>query len=234
LVLVAQKLDGRSKLAKVAKKQGQWTDAAPLKGPALRAFADREAKGRGHALTAPAAEALVEAVGDDLAALDDALERLSLYVATGSRIELEHVEACVTRVRIESIWAVVDGVSARDEQRALTSASSMLAAREPPLRLLAMIARQLRMVARMRQALASGQKPQEAAKMAGAPPFKARDLTEAARRFTATDLRRAFTVLAETDRALKGSKRPPATVLQEAILELCRAPGPQAPTTARR
>jgi DNA polymerase-3 subunit delta len=84
-----------------------------------------------------------------------------------------------------------------------------------------MVSRQLRIVARMREALSEGLRPQEAAKRAGAPPFKAGDLTESARCFTAESLGRAFTLIAETDRALKGSKRPPDVILQDAVLALC-------------
>jgi len=73
----------------------------------------------------------------------------------------------------------------------------------------------------MREALSEGLRPQEAAKRAGAPPFKAADLTESARRFTADSLGDAFALIAEADRALKGSKRPPDVVLQDAVLALC-------------
>jgi DNA polymerase-3 subunit delta len=163
---------------------------------------------------------LLDAVGTDLAALDDALERLSLYAGEGQRIELPAVEACVTKVRVETIWALVDAVSARDRKRALAAASSLLGDREPALRILTMVARQLRMVARMQAALARGLGPQDATREAGAPPFKAREMAAAARRFAAADLARAFAVLAETDLALKGSKRPDDIVLEHALLQL--------------
>jgi DNA polymerase-3 subunit delta len=125
-------------------------------------------------------------------------------------------------VRVESIWQLVDAVGARDRRTALAASGRLLADGEPALRILAMIARQLRMLARMRDALKSGASPQDAARAAGAPPFKARDLATAARRFEDAQLRRAFTLLAETDMALKGSRRPPDTILQGAILELTR------------
>jgi DNA polymerase-3 subunit delta len=88
----------------------------------------------------------------------------------------------------------------------------------------------------MRQALASGLRGQDAAKEAGAPPFKARDLTESARRFKARDLSLAFSVLAEADLALKGSRTPPDVVLEEALLRLCggRPLGYRAPVRRRR
>lgn len=221
LVLTADKLDGRGKLAKVAKKQGCLIDAKPMRGRELRAFIRAEATARGHNIAPRAIETLLDAVGDDLAAIDDAVERLSLFVGVGQRIDAEAVMKCVTRIRVESIWSLVDAIGLRDRRKGIAAAQSLLADREPPLRLLAMVARQLRIVARMREALSEGLRPQEAAKRAGAPPFKASDLTTSARQFTADTLGEAFTLIARTDMALKSSKRPPDAVLQDAVLELC-------------
>ncbi|MBN1656206.1 MAG: DNA polymerase III subunit delta [Deltaproteobacteria bacterium] len=220
LVLTAEKLDGRIRLAKVAKKQGFWSDAETLKANQLGGFASAEARQRGHALEPEAARALVDAIGNDLSAIDDALERLSLFVGKGASIGLDAVEACVSRIRVESIWELVDAVGMKNQEIALRAANSLLSNGEPPLRILAMVARQLRMVARMRHALASGLSPQEAAKEAGAPTFKARDLTSAAKRFQNAELASAFRILSGTDIALKSSKRPPETILLGAITQL--------------
>jgi len=224
LVLTAEKIDGRTRLARVAKKGGYWIDAGPLKTGELRGFAAAEAAHRGYKLEAEAAACLVDAIGNDLSAIDDALERLSLYVGgKGKPIDVDAVEACVSRVRVESIWALVDAVAVRDKRSILAAAASLLSNSEPPLKILSMIARQLRMVARMRDALQSGLSPEQAAAEAGAPPFKARSLATAARRFRNADLAAAFRVLAETDVALKSSRRPPETVLQEALVEMLRS-----------
>jgi len=220
-ILTASKLDGRSKLAKTAKSKGFLVEAKPLRGRELREFVRAEAVAREHNIVPQAIEALLEAVGDDLGAIDDAMERLSLFVGAGQRIDAETVRTCVTRIRVESIWSLVDAIALKDRRKGVNAAQSLLDDREPPLRLLAMVTRQLRIVARMRQALSEGLRPQEAAKRAGAPPFKASELTDSARRFTADSLGRAFALIAETDRALKSSKRPPDVILQEAVLELC-------------
>ena len=224
LVLTAVKLDGREKLAKTARKKGYLVEAKPLRGRQVREFIQAEAKARQHAIAPQAVEALLDAVGEDLAAIDDAVERLSLFVGAGQRIDADAVMACVTKVRVESIWSLVDAIGLKDRRQGIAAAQSLLEDREPPLRLLAMVARQLRIVARMREALSEGLRPQEAAKRAGAPPFKARDLTESARRFTADSLGKAFALIAETDWALKSSKRPPDVILLNAVLELCSDP----------
>jgi len=222
LVLVAESLDGRTRLSKRASKAGYLIEASGIKQAELRAFVQDEAKRRKVRIEPDAAAALLDAVGNDLPAIDDALERLSLFVGDGRAIDLAAVETCVARVRVESIWALVDAVGMRDRRTALRSAASLLADREPPLRILAMVARQLRMLARMQGALEGGAPPQDAARMAGAPPFKARDLATAARRFEPKLLARAFGVLAEADLALKGSRQPPEIVLEGAILSLTR------------
>jgi DNA polymerase-3 subunit delta len=223
VVLVAEKLDGRTRLAKRAQKLELIVDAAPLKASDMRSFVQAEAERRGARLAPGAGSALLDAIGTDLPAIDDALERLGLYVGPGAAIDVAAIDACIAKVRVESIWALVDAVGMRDRKVALRAAASLLADREPALRILAMLARQLRMVGRMQSALAAGAAPPDAARQAGAPPFKARELATAARRFEPRALARAFAVLAETDLALKGSRRPPDTVLESAILELTRS-----------
>lgn len=222
LVITATKLDGRTKLPKLAKKAGALYAADPLKGIAIPQFVSQEARARGHAMDNLAVQALVDAIGDDLAAFDDAIERLSLFVGQGKPIDLAAVEACVTRVRAETIWALVDAVSARNERRALSAVASLLDEREPALRVLAMLSRQLRMLAKMRDALARGLRGPDAALAAGAPPFKADELGRAARAFPPLALDRAFQTIAATDKLLKGSKIPDDVVLVSAVSALCR------------
>ncbi len=222
VVLTSEKLDGRSKLAKTALEHGCWYEALAPKPAEMPALAQREARARGHALGYEAASALVDALGSDLAAVDDALERLSLFVGPGQAIELDAIERCVMHTRSDSIWALVDAVAARNVKVALSAAASLLGHQEPPLRILALVARQLRILARVRGALRSGLKEQEAAQKAGAPPFKARELAQLARRFGDAQLGRAFRTLAEADLALKGSRVPGPRVLERTLLELCR------------
>jgi DNA polymerase-3 subunit delta len=220
LVLTADKLDGRSKLLKIAKQRNYLYEAQPLKPGAMRSFTATEARKRKLKIDEAATAALVDAIGTDLAALDDALERLSLYAGEGQPITVSAVEACITRVRVESIWALVDAVSAQDRRQALKAAASLLDDREPPLRILSLLSRQIRMLGRARQALDDGASAEQAAAAAGAPPFKARDLARAASRMDLTKLSRAFQVLCEADLTQKGGKCPPEAALEATILAL--------------
>ena len=238
LVVLAERLDGRSKLVRRAKAKGAYVEASPLKRAQLQDFLREEARRRGHRLEPAAAALLLEDVGEQLGPLDDALERLSLYVGPGQPITVEAVEATLTRSHGETVWGLVDGVAEGDARRALrVAARAFVHDAEPPLRLVALLARQFRMIARFREARAQGQRPAEAARAAGAPPFKARDLDRAASRLDGRRLTAIFEVLAQLDRQLKGSKVPAELLAEEAFLRLarlCAAPGRPARRPARR
>src|SRR5690606_38453559 len=148
-------------------------EARPLKGAGLLRFIEAEAREKGKSLDGNVAGALVDALGEDLAALTDAVERLSLFAGERKTMTLDDVAACVTRARVETIWKLVDAISLRDRREAIAALESLLDDRSNALGLLAMVARQLRMIARMRQALRDGLATEDAAKAAGIPPFKA-------------------------------------------------------------
>ena len=221
VVVTTELLDGRSKLAAGAKKRGQLYEARPLYEREVGAWAAHEAKDRGHKMSEDATATLVAMLGADLSAVDDALERISLSVGPGQPIDVAAVEASVARLRVSTIWELVDAISARDARAATTALGSIIASREPGLRVLAMITRQIRIVAKMRDKLAEGLGPQDAAMAAGAPPFKGRELAASAKRFSRDDLAHAFGALANADRALKGSKVPEGVTLSELVLALC-------------
>jgi DNA polymerase III subunit delta len=220
LVLVGEKLDGRSKLAKTAKARGALYEARPLKGASLARFIEAEAKDKGKSLAQNVAGALVDALGEDLAAVSDAVERLTLFVGERQAITLDDVAACVTRARVETIWKLVDAISMRDEREAIAAVTSLLDDRSNALGLLAMIARQLRMVAKMRQALGEGSSTEDAAKIAGIPPFKAQAGRAAARAWTLPALEQAFLEVARAERMMKGSRVEQGDVLFGLVLSL--------------
>ncbi|MFN9813148.1 MAG: DNA polymerase III subunit delta [Deltaproteobacteria bacterium] len=229
LVLTGDKLLGTTKLARAAKARagkggGAFLAVEPLKGPLLERCVLGEVKRRRCTLEPDAQALLLDAIGNDLAAMEDAIERLSLFVGAerGAAITRGAVEEVVQRVRVDTVWKLLDSIALKRQKLAVEAVGSLLADREQPLGILGQVARQLRIISRMKDALDEGLRPEEAVRRAGAPPFKARDLSESARKFSHADLRRAFRVLAETDQALKGSKRDPETVLEESVLSLTR------------
>jgi len=224
LVITASKIDGRRRLAVAARKRGFLVACDPLDDRALPRWIVERLAAKGHAIEREVADLLVALAGPGLSALDDATERLSLYVGPGAAVDEAAVAASVARVRTDDTWALVDAVGARDLGRALRTLADAYDPRERGLPLLGALAWSIRQLARYQAALEAGASPDEAARRAGVfQPSRARDLATKLRTVRARDVERWMLVLAETDLALKSSRRPPDAVLEEMLTRLCRA-----------
>jgi DNA polymerase III subunit delta len=220
LIIVGTKLDGRRKLATVAKKSGILVECLPLRPNMLPLFVREEAKRRGHPIASDVADALCDLVGSELAGLIDAVERLSLYVGDKEQITEDAVHACIARVRVGSVWGLSDAVAARDRATALRLLNENYDPRDRGLPLHGLLASSIRKMLKMRALLDGGASADDAAKQAGFPPFKAQEAARQAKRFKPGELERAVAIFAEADIALKGSKVPPLLVLEDAIVRL--------------
>ncbi len=220
LLLVASKLDGRRKLASLARTKGFAVACEPVPRAALPRFIEREARERGHQVPADVADLLAEVAGPELGGVLDALERLSLYVGKDAPITEADVAACVTRIRPSSVWELVGAVGRRDAATALRVFADVYEPQDRGLPLVGLLAWSTRQLIRFAAASRQGASAEAAAKAAGAPPFRARDLAAQVRKTSERDLERWLSVLAEADLALKGSRRPARAILESAILTM--------------
>jgi DNA polymerase-3 subunit delta len=221
LVLVGSKLDGRRKFVLFARKQGFVVSCDPPESRALPGWVVARCAARGHVIDPDVAELLAAVAGPQLSSVDDAIERLSLYVGPGARIDGEAVSAGVARVRTADTWALVDAVGARDLGRALKTLADAYDPRERGLPLLGALAWSVRQLARFQAALQSGASTDEAARRAGVyNAYRARELATKARAIRAKEVERWLLVLADADLALKSSRRAPDAVLEDMLTRL--------------
>lgn len=222
LILVG-KLDARRRLVLLAKKAGFIVDCETPPRNAIPAWLARRAKERAKTLAPGVAELLADIAGPELSRLDDAIERLALYVGPGSaEITEDHVAEVIVGVKPSSVWELVSAVGRRDLGAALATLSRVYDPKDRGLPLLGTLAWSTRQLIKFSAATARGLSPGDAARHAGAPPFKAGDLAEQSRRVTQTELERWLLTLSEVDLALKGgSKRPPQAILESMVITLC-------------
>jgi DNA polymerase-3 subunit delta len=223
LVLVANKLDGRRKLVTLAKKQGFVVDCATLSPRELPGWIKARAKEKGHAIDGDVADLVAEIAGPELAALDDVLERLSLYSGPSNPITEEAVSACVTRVRLADTWKLVDAASQKDLGAILALLADVYDPRDRGLPLVGAIAWSLRQLLKLDSALRQGASLDEAARRAGIyPAFRAREHARKLKAFRPRELERWLVVVQETDAALKSSRRSADSILEDMFIRLCK------------
>jgi DNA polymerase III subunit delta len=223
LILVAQKLDGRRKLVALAKKQGFVVDCAQVDRQKLPGWIRARAKLKGHTLAPEVCDLIAEIAGPDLSYLDDVLERLSLYVGKEGPITQEAVAVNVTRVRLADTWNLVDAASTRDLGRVLSLLADVYDPRDRGLPLVGAIAWSLRQLLKLQSALDQGAGIDDAARRAGIfPTFRAREHARKLKAFKPRELERWLVIVQETDLALKSSRRPADSILEDMFTRMCR------------
>ena len=223
LILVAQKIDGRRKLVALAKKQAFVVDCAQIDGRQLPGWIRARAKLKGHALAPEVCDLIAEIAGPDLSYLDDVLERLSLYVGKDGPITEEAVGVNVTRVQLADTWNLVDAAATRDLGRVLALLADVYDPRDRGLPLVGAIAWSLRQLLKLQSALDQGASIDDAARRAGIyPTFRAGEHARKLKAFKPRELERWLVIVQETDLALKSSRRPADSILEDMFTRMCR------------
>lgn len=220
LILAGAGIDKRRKLYTAARADNWLVACEPLGRAELPVFVEREAKRLGARLAPGVSDLVSELAGPELAPVADAVERLSLYAGTEVITE-DMVAECVVRLRTATVWELIGAVSRRDVGAALTALHDVFDPSES-VRLVGLLAWSARQLIRFEAALRAGANPNEAAQQAGAPPFKARELSQQVKNASRETLEGWLQTLVGVDRALKGgSKLPAKAILERAIVELC-------------
>lgn len=160
------------------------------------------AKTDGLTLAQDGAAALVETIGEDPAALGQALEQLSTAFA-GDRITADLVRRQFRGLGEQHTWDLCDRAFKKDAVGAMRSLRALQESRADPLMILGAIAARLRDLLRVRS-LPERLSPREAARQAGLRyEWQVRAYREQARRFDVDELVRLHVHVVDADRALK-------------------------------
>jgi len=219
LVLVGRSVDVRRRLFAACVRAG-----AAFAFPAIedrdrrvaRDWAVRLARERGHEMDARAAHDLVERSGTDLGQLSGELEKLSLHVGPKRRIEPGHVRAIVGPVRVHEVQELTECLARRDLTGATRTLRGLFAAGEPPIRVVAFLAANLRRALQVTELAEGGMRPDEIARTVNMGRWLVDRYLERGR---SSDLARALGAMRRVDLALKSS-RPAEAVFEEALLEI--------------
>ncbi len=228
LALTAEKVDRRLKLWKTVEKAGLVVDCGPPDEATLPARLEADARSAGVQFEPGAASLLVELAGHDLGVLEGEVAKLAAFVGEGGRVSTAAVHEMLESRRAgeTSVFAWVDAVAERRAGEALAGLTRLLDAGEEPLRLLALLARQVRLIFAARSMLARGASTQEIGeRVVPRARFLARKLVDQARQREERDLLTMHDALVEADLTLKSSPASPRFVMERLVLALCRPRG---------
>ena len=219
LVMLGTKLGAREKLLVAAKQVGEVHNFEQPTGKALARWAVGYANKQGFVMPEDVAEELVARCSDDKTRVSRETEKLALYAA--EMATMEDVEVLCPPDLQSNIFAFVDALGMGNRSKALGLLEALVRTGEPPLRIVHMIRRQFRLLARAKALFAGGASRSEVASTLKIPSFVARKLQEQAQKLSEEDLENALALTLKLENGLKGgSDLENELQVELAILEL--------------
>ncbi|MBC1316145.1 DNA polymerase III subunit delta [Listeria booriae] len=205
LVIIArvEKLDERKKLTKLLKKQATIVDAKRPNDAELRKWVQSAIKNNDFSMEIPAIERLMELTGGQLTTAMNELDKLMLYKLEIREISVADVESLVVRSLEQNIFLLLDKMIALDISGALSIYYDLLKQKEEPIKILALIASQFRLLTQIKLLEKQGFSQQQVAQKLKVHPFRVKIGARQAKSFSYEQLTATLERLAEMDFEMK-------------------------------
>lgn len=184
------------------------------------AFLKKRAASRGVALPPIAAHRLIEMVGLDMAALENALYRVADFVGEGHPVTEAALAACITPSTEYRVFDLLSRLLAGNRRQGLSMLQGMLKSGESALGLASFLEGRVKQMLAARLMLAAGMAEPAVVKALGGNAYAAKKTIQAARRCSEDWLRRAVQAFAGVDAQLKQGLLREDDALLLAILEV--------------
>ena len=220
LFLSSFKLNGRSILVSRLKKKYLTVKSEKLRPPEVSQRLFKRAQAAKVMVDKRVLEALVHLHEANIPLLDREFEKMILYVGPGGRIDQAVVDLLGVDGGGGNIFAFGDAVCEGRVVVALTILDALQRARTEALVVVAMVARQYRLLSRAASPEYRGAPASTLASALKVPPFVAKKLVNQAKRLRPQAYAAAFAVLRDADLAIKTSRLPKAIILERMVLKL--------------
>lgn len=221
-----EKIDRRKKLYQSLEKIGAVVEFAPLKGQVLERWIMQIVKDMGKKLGPGVLAFIIGEVGTsetvNLAMLRQELTKIALYTGARSEITKADAQAVLTRTPESSVFTLVDAVSQQQRDKALQLWEDLKVTGQEPLKLLNLLARQIRLTWQAKQLQAAGCAVDQLAGKIGVHPYVAQRVAAQGKKFSTHQLRHSLECLQEADWSVKSGRRDPETMMQLLIVSLCK------------
>lgn len=203
LVFAESEVDKRSRMYKTVKSAGRAVEFARQDEKMLMRWAAGVLAKEGKKITQRDMELLLAKTGTDMGNLRMELEKLITYtwgreVVTSGDIE----EVCTTQTQ-NKIFDMVRAVTEKNQKKALDLYYDLLTLKEPPMRILFLLAKQYRQMFLAKQLSVEGASQNEIMSRLGVPAFAVRNILSCARAYSLQELEEAVRDFVDAEEAVK-------------------------------
>ncbi len=202
-VFVESEVDKRSKLYKQVQQSGRVVEFAIQDERTLKRWIAGILKKDNKQITELAVEYFLDKVGTDMENIRSELEKLICYCMDKEVVEREDIDkVCTTRIS-NHIFDMVTAIGDKQTKKALTLYYDLLALKEPPMRILFLIARQCNTLLQVKQLKNKGFDNKKIGEKVGLPGFVAGKYVTQAAKFKEKELKKAVERCVEAEESVK-------------------------------
>lgn len=205
-VFVEEEVDKRSKMYKAVKNAGRVVEFPRQKKDVLTRWILSRLGREQKKITRSVLELFLEKTGDDMEYIDKELEKLFCYTLGREVISADDVEAVCVVQTTGKIFEMVDMIAGKQQKQALELYYDLLALKEPPMRILFLIARQFQILWQVKDLKRQGYDSKFIASKAKIPEFAVRKNLAQAGRFPMRQLRQAVADCVQAEEDVKTGK----------------------------
>ena len=214
--------DGRKKLAAALKKMGCVVEFDHLSGAALQKWCAQQLKPMGKRITVNAINELTMMAGQDLNRLSGELKKLAAFIGDRSEIHVEDVQEIVSPSPEYTVFMILDHLLSGKLAEATQVVNSVLQTEPSAVRLIILLASQLRIDAHMKYAMEAGTPLPEVQKALGVTDGRAYHIKKQIRNLSADALRERYLSCIEANYAVTSGQLQERAALDKLLIKLVK------------
>lgn len=203
LVFVEKDVDKRGKLYKAVQKRGRAVELGRQDEKTLQSWVLGMLKKEKRAITRDALALFLEKAGNDMENIANELEKLLTYTYGKEAVEYGDVEEICTVTTESRVFDMIRAVAEKKQKQALDLYYDLLSLKEPPMRILFLIARQFNQMMQIKDLRERGYGASEIASKAGIAPFIVKKSLAQSAQFEMDELCKAVKDCVEAEEAVK-------------------------------
>lgn len=202
-VFTESEVDKRSKLFKTVQSKGCVVEFEAQNEQTLMRWVAGVLKNEGKRITESTVQLLLSKTGTDMENIQMELEKLISYCLDKDVVTERDVEAVCTNRISNHIFDMINAIADKQTKTALQLYYDLLALKEPPMRILFLIARQCNILLQVKEMKNKGYDNKAIASAVGVPPFVAGKYVAQAGRFKSAQLKEAVKQCVDAEEAVK-------------------------------
>lgn len=217
-----EKLDERKKIVKTLKKQGEVIQAEKMNLQLQKEWVHHAAKESNVKITNEATERLIQLQGENLGMLISEVNKMALYVGESGVIEPATVDELISRSLESNVFTMVEHVANRKIDAALRICYDLLKQNEEPIKLMALLSRQFRIILQVKQLNSQGFTEKKMASLLSLHPYAVKIAARQGRTFSEEELKQLLISAADADFEMKTGQRDKQLTLELFLTSIVR------------